>query len=78
MEALPRPLADASDGGFASPARDWLTSSSERSVHGRATDSEDVTDHMVGALVISRAVAEADTSLSDEILTANAEQLHRL
>ncbi|WIB26848.1 hypothetical protein [Curtobacterium sp. MCSS17_015] len=32
---------------------------------------------MVGALVISRAVAEPDTSLSNEILTANTRQLHR-
>lgn len=32
---------------------------------------------MVGALVVSRAVAEADAALSDEILTANARQLDR-
>jgi TetR/AcrR family transcriptional repressor of nem operon len=32
---------------------------------------------MVGALVVSRAVAEADPALSDEILTANREQLKR-
>lgn len=31
---------------------------------------------MVGALVVSRAVAEVDLSLSDEILTANSHQLH--
>jgi TetR/AcrR family transcriptional regulator, transcriptional repressor for nem operon len=32
---------------------------------------------MVGALIVSRAVAEADPTLSDEILKANREQLKR-
>jgi TetR/AcrR family transcriptional repressor of nem operon len=32
---------------------------------------------MVGALIVSRAVAEADPALSDEILTANRKQLKR-
>jgi TetR/AcrR family transcriptional regulator, transcriptional repressor for nem operon len=32
---------------------------------------------MVGALIVSRAVAEADPALSDEILTANRKQLNQ-
>ncbi|WP_208817997.1 hypothetical protein, partial [Micromonospora echinofusca] len=32
---------------------------------------------MVGALVVSRAVAEADPGLSDEVLTANRKQLRQ-
>lgn len=32
---------------------------------------------MVGALIVSRAVAEADPALSDEVLTANRRQLKR-
>jgi TetR/AcrR family transcriptional repressor of nem operon len=32
---------------------------------------------MVGALIVSRAVADADPALSEEILTANRKQLKR-